>query len=86
MLNQEVEVVLSGSVFKGAGPLLVDVLTAHIHMAAPKARLVNACYEPVVGAALLGLEALNIQINGSVKENIEKTAHQLELIRKTDSE
>ena len=55
-------------------------------MAAPKARLVNARYEPVVGAVLLGLEALNIQINGSVKKNIDKTAYQLELIRKTDSE
>lgn len=86
MLNLELEVVLSGSVFKGAGPLLVDVLTANIHMAAPKARLVNARYEPVVGAVLLGLEALNIQINGSVKKNIDKTAYQLELIRKTDSE
>lgn len=39
-----------------------------------------------VDGCLLGLEALNIQINGSVKENIDKTAHQLELIRKTDSE
>jgi hypothetical protein len=55
-------------------------------MAAPKARLVNARYEPVVGAALLGLETLKIQINGLVKKNIDKTAHQLDLIRKADSE
>jgi N-acetylglucosamine kinase-like BadF-type ATPase len=84
MLDLDVEVVLSGSIFKGIGPLLIDVLTASIHMAAPKARLVNARFEPVVGAALLGLEDANIQINESIKENIEKTANQLKLIRTTD--
>ena len=84
MLNLEVEVVLSGSILKGKGPLLVDVLTANIHQAAPKARLINARFEPVVGAALLGLEAMNIQTNDTIKKNIDETAHQLELIRSTD--
>jgi len=81
MLDLELEVVLSGSVFKGIGSLLPDTIAAGIRMAAPKARLVNARYEPVVGAALLALESLGIHASDQVKDNIEKTAAQLGLIR-----
>jgi len=81
MTDLDVEVVLSGSVFKGVGPILTDTLTACIHSVVPKARLVNARYEPVVGAVLLGLEKQGVSIDTSVKINIEATAHQLGLIR-----
>jgi hypothetical protein len=66
---------------KGVGPILNDTLTAAIHSVAPKARLVNARYEPVVGAVLLGLEKLGIAIDTSVKNNLDTTASQLDLIR-----
>jgi N-acetylglucosamine kinase-like BadF-type ATPase len=81
MLKLDVEVVLSGIVFKGVGPLLVDCLTAAIHMSAPRARLVNARYEPVVGAALLGLEKQGVRISGPTQANLERTAVALGLIR-----
>ncbi|HEX2998924.1 MAG TPA: BadF/BadG/BcrA/BcrD ATPase family protein [Armatimonadota bacterium] len=81
MLQMEVDVVLSGSVFKGEGPLLVDCLTAGIHMAAPRARLVNARYEPVVGAVLLGLERQGITGDELFKQNLEHSAAELGLIR-----
>jgi N-acetylglucosamine kinase-like BadF-type ATPase len=81
MTDLEVEVVLSGSVFKGIGPILTDTLTTCIHSVAPKARLVNARYEPVVGAVLLGLEKQGVLMEDSVKSNLDKTAHQLGLIR-----
>ncbi len=81
MTDLEVEVVLSGSVFKGIGPILPDTLTTCIHSVAPKARLVNARYEPVVGAVLLGLEKQGVLMDDAVKSNLDATAHQLGLIR-----
>ncbi len=81
MAAMEVEVVLSGSIFKARGPLLVETLAAALHRSVPRARLVNARYEPVVGAALLGLEELGVRIETPVKEKIEASAHRLGLIR-----
>ena len=81
MLEIEVDVVLSGSIFKGVGPLLVDTITRAVHTVARRANLVNAHYEPVVGAALLGLEVMKIPIDVEVQENIERTAAALGLIR-----
>ncbi|MFQ5340489.1 MAG: N-acetylglucosamine kinase [Anaerolineae bacterium] len=81
MTGLDVEVVLSGSIFKGPGTLLEEVMTAHIHMVAPKARLVNARYEPVVGAMLLGLEELGVRADQSVQDHIEETSRKLALIR-----
>lgn len=81
MTELDLDVVLSGSIFKGPGRLLEEVMTASIHMVAPKARLVNARYEPVVGAVLLGLEELGIRVNSRMKRNVEKTSRKLNLIR-----
>jgi hypothetical protein len=68
-------------VFKGVGPILTDTITACIHSVAPKAQIVNARYEPVVGAVLLGLEKQGVLMNNTVKSNLDITAHQLGLIR-----
>ncbi len=55
-----VEVVLGGSVFKGAGPLLADSILQTVHRTAPAAVLVRPQFEPVVGGVLLGLEAAGV--------------------------
>lgn len=81
MTALEVEVVLSGNIFKGRGSLLQEVMLADIHMVAPRARLVNARYEPVVGALLLGLEASGVSIDARARQNVERTCQQLGLIR-----
>jgi N-acetylglucosamine kinase-like BadF-type ATPase len=81
MLHLDVEVVLSGSIFKGVGSLLTETLTAQLHKSAPKARLIHARYEPVVGSVLLGLEKQSVQIDSPVKANIERTARELHMIR-----
>jgi N-acetylglucosamine kinase-like BadF-type ATPase len=81
MTALDVEVVLSGNIFKGRGSLLQEVMLASIHMVAPRARLVNARYEPVVGALLLGLEETGVDIDERARQNIEKTSQQLGLIR-----
>jgi hypothetical protein len=77
----EMDVVLSGSIFKARTPRLVATISAGIHAAAPQARLVNAYYEPVVGAVLLGLEEMGIEVTGQIQANIEASAARLGLIR-----
>jgi N-acetylglucosamine kinase-like BadF-type ATPase len=81
MTGLDSEVVLSGSIFKGPGTLVYEVILSELHMVAPRARLVNARYEPVVGAYLLGLEELDIPVDQRVMSNIEKSAMKLGLIR-----
>ena len=56
MLQDTFEVVMTGSVFKGASPVLMDAMTTRIHRNCPNAQPVRALYEPVVGALLLGIE------------------------------
>jgi N-acetylglucosamine kinase-like BadF-type ATPase len=68
MEDDDVEVILGGSIFKGKGPLLVDAVTTVVHREVPKAQILPLRREPVVGAALLGLEAL-----GDVTEQCYRT-------------
>ena len=70
---EEVEVVLSGSIFKGKGPLLIETVTAAIRAQAPTARISRVRYEPVVGAALLGLEALGVTLTAEVIARLNET-------------
>jgi N-acetylglucosamine kinase-like BadF-type ATPase len=58
--DRELEVVLGGSVFKGKGSLLIDTVKNVVHQQNRNARIVKPNYEPVVGAALLALEAINV--------------------------
>ena len=73
MTGMEFEVVLAGSVFKGAGPLLVDTLTQEIHKAAPYARIVRAKFEPVVGGVLLALDHLGGTPGAEVYQNLARS-------------
>jgi N-acetylglucosamine kinase-like BadF-type ATPase len=54
--QEPVDVVLGGSVFKGANPLLVDRLTLLVHESAPLARLATPQLDPVLGACIMALE------------------------------
>jgi N-acetylglucosamine kinase-like BadF-type ATPase len=81
MTDLEMDVVLSGSIFKARTPRLVETVAAGILAAAPQARLVNAHYEPVVGAVLLGLEEMGIEVTAQIRANIEASAGRLGLIR-----
>lgn len=85
MTHLELEVVLSGSVFKGPGKLLEEVMAVEIHTVAPKASLVNARYEPVVGAMLLGMEALGLNTQNEVLRNIEVGCKEMGLVRQQNS-
>jgi N-acetylglucosamine kinase-like BadF-type ATPase len=54
--EEEVPVILSTSVFRGRGPLLLDVIAETVHRVAPRARILTPDIIPVVGAALAALE------------------------------
>lgn len=75
--DTDVKVVLGGSVFKGKGPLLLDTIREVIHQLAPRAQLVRLKNEPVVGAALLALEAAGIVITPEVSTHLDDSVRQL---------
>jgi N-acetylglucosamine kinase-like BadF-type ATPase len=81
MVDLAVEIVLSGGVFKAKSPLLRETLRAAVTRDVPGATLVEAHYEPVVGAALLALEKAGIQIDASLRSNLERTAQEFGLVR-----
>jgi N-acetylglucosamine kinase-like BadF-type ATPase len=56
MTRTSFQVVMAGSVFKGASPVLIDAMRTVIHRECPFATPVMPLYEPVVGALLLGIE------------------------------
>ena len=56
MCDEAFDVVMAGSVFKGASPVLIDAMRTVIHRECPRARTVMPLYEPVVGALLLACE------------------------------
>jgi N-acetylglucosamine kinase-like BadF-type ATPase len=73
MQDLDVEVVLAGGVFKGEGPLLIDTVRKEIHREAPLAQIRRLNYEPVVGAALLGMEADGVEVNKQVWQQIHES-------------
>jgi len=81
--DREVKIVISGGVFKAANNLLFETISNEIKDVAPKASIINALYEPVVGAMLL---ALDIKHHGKLAEDItancHKSASALGLLRK----
>jgi N-acetylglucosamine kinase-like BadF-type ATPase len=60
------DIVLTGSMFEG-GPMLIDPMRETIHKFAPKARLVRLRVPPVIGAAILGMEACSVKASASVR-------------------
>jgi N-acetylglucosamine kinase-like BadF-type ATPase len=54
------DVVLAGGVFRATDAMFYERLETGIHAAAPRARLVRLAAPPVLGAALLGLDAVEL--------------------------
>jgi N-acetylglucosamine kinase-like BadF-type ATPase len=80
--NAEMDIVLSGGLFKARGTVLIETIGAEIHRIAPNARIVEAAYEPVVGAMLLVLDAkYGGEIPPAVMQNCRASAEKLNLLR-----
>lgn len=56
ILKEKTDIVLSGSIFKCKAPVLLETVKAEILKNAEKANIINAQYEPVVGAYLMALD------------------------------
>jgi N-acetylglucosamine kinase-like BadF-type ATPase len=80
--DAELDVVLSGGVFKARSGLLLETIRTEVQRFAPKARIVEALFEPVVGAALFVLdEQLGKPLPETVMANCRASAEKLGLIR-----
>jgi N-acetylglucosamine kinase-like BadF-type ATPase len=86
MLNMGVDIILSGSIFKCKLPILREAVSLEVHKYAINAKIVDAVYEPIVGAALLGLDSLNKVIPEEVYDNLEKSADKFKIKRMIDEE
>jgi len=72
MEKDSFDLVTAGSVFKGDDPDFHDTLHRQVHSVAPGAKFRMPLYDPVVGAALLALEAGGVEPTGEVYKNLEK--------------
>jgi len=55
LTGKDCDIVLSGGVFKSEHSLFMETISAQVHSVSSQAHVVNAKFEPVVGAALFGL-------------------------------
>lgn len=68
------DVVLGGRVLRAAGPDVLQAISRGIHQFAPSARILVAPSEPIVGAALLALEALGAEPGATTRARAELDA------------
>jgi N-acetylglucosamine kinase-like BadF-type ATPase len=73
MENDEFAVVPFGGVFR-ARELVLDSFRATVRTAAPRARVIQPRFEPVVGAALMALSEIGVLMNDSVISTVEQSA------------
>jgi N-acetylglucosamine kinase-like BadF-type ATPase len=85
MQGLEFDVVLSGSVFKGQGSLLVDTVTQAIHRVAPRACIVRVQFEPAVGGVLLAYDVLGITVSDQMYDNLRQTVPAVEFFSTVDT-
>lgn len=74
LMGADADVVLSGRVFRAKNPLLLDVIADRIGEAAPDARLLIPEVEPVVGAVLIGLDHLGVQLDTVQRQALDADA------------
>jgi len=74
LIDKDCEIVLSGGVFKSRHPLIRETISQAVHRISTQAKIVDAFYEPVVGAALLGLSKAgqSLEALDKCKESAEK--------------
>jgi Predicted N-acetylglucosamine kinase len=77
----DMEVVLSGSLFKARNPLLRETVETELRRYFPAIRIVNAVYEPVVGAVLMALDRIHGQPYPFDGQLIMKSAREMGLMR-----
>lgn len=79
--GEPVDVVLSGSIFKCRFRQFQETVKKEILRCVPKANIVEAEYEPVVGAIVLGLRRLYGEIPEAIYQTMKETSKQFPLRR-----
>ena len=70
LLETNVEVVLSGSVFRGEGSLLLGTVRSTLGKSAPRARIVLPEFHPVVGAVFQGMRELGVDVDDRIRSSM----------------
>ena len=78
------EVVLSGSVFKGVGSLLIDTIASEIHRVSPGAVIVRPRFEPAVGSLLLAYDLLGLPVTQAIESRLKLTLPEEAFFATTD--
>ena len=81
VLGIELDIVLAGSIFKGADNKLVENIVHRLTEDAPNAIIANAKYEPVVGACVMGFLRQGT-FTQEISDRLEASAKKYGLIRK----
>jgi N-acetylglucosamine kinase-like BadF-type ATPase len=74
MLEEPFDIVLSGGLFRAGSRLLMQALEETLRPSAPRARLVPLAPPPVVGAALLALDALDVHLTAADRRRLDDAA------------
>lgn len=82
MLDSDVDVLLSGSIFKCSLQVLQESVKAEIHRFAANAVVRECYYEPVVGAVLLALDELYEVVPEEIYHNIKCAESHFPIVRK----
>lgn len=74
--QQECDVVMIGSMFKG-GEMLIAPFKKAVQQVAPKARFVQLGVPPVVGGVILAMEQVGIKADHSIHENLNESVKKI---------
>jgi len=81
MLQLQCDIVLAGSILRGRVNGLTLMITERLLQTAGNANIVNAGFEPVVGACIMGYLKKSADIGGHIVENVTASAGKLGLLR-----
>lgn len=84
--GENVDIVLSGSIFKCRFQEFQRAVKERILRNIPNANIIEACYEPVMGAVAMALQRLHGKVAEEVYENIKKTSRQFPVRRLENKE
>jgi len=77
LLENDADVVLGGSVFRGTGPLLLDTIREHIYPIGPKARIVRPDIEPVLGSLFLAMDMVGLLVDEDTRARAKRSYERL---------
>lgn len=80
-LNKASDIILSGSIFKCKFEVFKNTVKEEIWKSAPNANVIEAKYEPVIGAVLMALQEVNGGVGLMVYENLERSAEKFPILR-----